>query len=244
MTRVFGEVASIYDDVRPGYPEAVRRAITDFAGRPPATVAELGAGTGKATEVLAGFGVPYTAVEPDPRMAAVLRAKFPAIEVVGASFEEWAPPATGFGLITCGMAWHWMEPETRNRRAFDALAPGGTLAILMHTYDYAEAAEGRAIDEFLNRINPQASARDEHWALADVTAPGIWPVTRERVWHTYPTYSKARFLALTETFSSVRRLPPAVRQQILDGLGALLEGFGGEVTLDLATTLTLARRPD
>ena len=242
MSRVFGEVAAIYDDVRPGYPEAVRRAIVEFAGGPPSTVADLGAGTGKATEVLVGFGAPVTAVEPDPRMAAVLRAKFPAVEVVVATFEEWAPPATGFGLLACATAWHWMEPATRNRRAFDALAPGGTLAVLSHTYDYAETAEGTAIYDFLAGVDPDVEPRDEHWALADVTGSGVWPQTRERIWHTYPTFSKARYLALMQTFSPFRRHPPELRQRTLDGLGALVDDFGGEVTLDLATTMTLARR--
>lgn len=242
MTGVFGEVASIYDEVRPGYPDAVRRAIAEFAGGPPSSVAELGAGTGKATEVLTGFGVPYTAVEPDPRMATLLRANFPGIGVVDASFEQWAPPAAGFGLIACAMAWHWMEPETRNKRAYAALAPGGTLAVLVHTYDYAEPAQGQAIDDFLNAIDPEVPGRDAHWALADMAGSGVWPETGERVWHTYPTFSKARYLALMQTFSPFRRHSPALRQRTLDGLSALIDDFGGEVTLDLTTTMTLARR--
>jgi len=85
-------VASTYDDVRAGYPDEVLDEIRAYRGAPPASVADLGAGTGKATELLLRLGAPVTAIEPDPRMADVLRAKFPAVEVVGAAFEEWTPP--------------------------------------------------------------------------------------------------------------------------------------------------------
>ena len=72
MTGIFGAVASMYDDVRPGYPAEVLDAIVDFQGGP-TSVAELGAGTGKGTELLVRLGMPVTCVEPDPRMAAASR---------------------------------------------------------------------------------------------------------------------------------------------------------------------------
>lgn len=243
MTRIFGEVAELYDDARPGYPDQVRQAIVDFGGGPPASVVELGAGTGKATELLRKLGVPLTAIEPDPRMAAVLRANFPDIEVVDRTFEEWAPPEGGVGLVACATAWHWMDPETRHRRALGALAPGGTLAIFYHKYAYRDPAQWAAIDDLLYRIDPDVADRDEHWVLDDVRAAGVWSDVRERRWHTYPVFGKRRYLDLMQTFSPFRRHSPADRQRALDGLDALLDDFGGEITLDLRTTVVLAKRP-
>ena len=52
MTQIFGEVASMYDDVRPAYPDQVLDAITEYHGGAPASVVDLGAGTGKGTELL------------------------------------------------------------------------------------------------------------------------------------------------------------------------------------------------
>src|SRR5439155_12318740 len=43
---VFGEVADEYDDVRPGYPAVLARAVVEYA-RDPAWFVEVGAGTGK-----------------------------------------------------------------------------------------------------------------------------------------------------------------------------------------------------
>jgi hypothetical protein len=60
---VFGSVADLYETARPGYPPALADAIVAYHGGAPASVAEIGAGTGKGTEVLAALGAP-TATEP------------------------------------------------------------------------------------------------------------------------------------------------------------------------------------
>jgi len=53
----FGRVAKLYDRVRPSYPDAVIDAVLAFAGlRPGARILEIGAGTGKATMLLAERG--------------------------------------------------------------------------------------------------------------------------------------------------------------------------------------------
>ena len=240
MTRIFGEVAALYDDVRPGYPAAVLDALRDRVA--PARVVELGAGTGKGTAVLAALGAPLTALEPDPRMAAVLRAKFPAVDVVETTFEQWPPPAGGVDLIGCAMAWHWMDPATRNRRAFDALTPGGTLAVFGHKYGYRDPAQSAAVLAVLHRVDPAVADRRDHWVREDVEAAGIWSHVEEHVWHSFPALPTERYLALMQTFSPFRRRSPEDQRRVLDGLRALVDGFGGEVVLDLRTTLVLARR--
>jgi SAM-dependent methyltransferase len=242
VTHVFGEVASIYDDVRPGYPDEVRAAVHAYAGRPLTLIVELGAGTGKGTELLVKLDATVIAIEPDPRMAAVLQAKFPTVKVVNATFEEWTPPIDGVDLIASATAWHWMDPATRNRRAFDALALGGVLAVFQHRYDLADHAQSRAVDEFLTGIDPDVPVKDDHWALDDVTAAGLWSDVEERQLVSHPVFSKQRYLALMQTFSPFRRHSAEVQRRTLDGLGALLDDFGGEVVLELLTSLVLCRK--
>jgi SAM-dependent methyltransferase len=241
VTRVFGEVASIYDDVRPGYPDAVREKILDHLGGPPAEVVELGAGTGKGTGLLLRLGAPLTAIEPDPRMAAVLRANFPDARVANTTFEQWSAPPGGVGLLACATAWHWMDPDTRHQRARDALRPGGALAIFYHRYNYADPAQSAAIGDLLTRIDPTVPDKDEHWALDDTVASGVWSEVVEHRFHEHPVFDKHRYLALMQTFSPFRRHSPDIQRQVLDGLSAILDDFNGRVVLDLRTTLVLAR---
>ncbi len=228
----------MYDDVRPGYPPELLNAIVAFHGGVPASVADLGAGTGKATELLVRLGVPVICVEPDPGMAAVLTAKFPQVEVVTATFEEWTPPAAGVDLITCALAWHWLDPVTRNKRTRAALAPGGVLAVFGHRYGYADPAVAATIDGVLCAVDPTVQDRPEHWLLDDVRGSGVYGHVEERIWHTYPDLTRADYLRLVQTFSPFLRRTPEERQTVLDNLDAVLDDT---LTLDLTTTLVLAR---
>src|SRR2546430_7122914 len=144
--RVFGEVADVYDRVRPGYPDALVDDVLGYAQADPAPALEVGAGTGKATAAFAARSVPVTAVEPDAAMAAVLArrvADTPGVTVVVSSFEEYPPPQR-FGLLFSADAWHWMDPAVRWQRAAAALREWGTLALFWHEERFADDAVGTA----------------------------------------------------------------------------------------------------
>ncbi|MGK5679136.1 class I SAM-dependent methyltransferase [Actinoplanes sp. URMC 104] len=241
MVRVFGEVADLYDEVRPGYSDEVRQAIGDYAGTP-SSIVELGAGTGKGTELLLAFGRPLTAIEPDPRMAAVLRAKFPQVEVLETTFEQWRPPAVKPDLIGCAMAWHWMPAESRNAKAYEALENGGTLALFQHKYGYADPAQEQAITDVLTRVDPCVVGRADHWVRDDVLAAGLWSGVVERTLTSYPVFSTRRYLQLLRTFSPFLRHSAEDQRRALDGCAAAIDGFGGSITLALRTSLVLARK--
>ncbi|MDG6108891.1 class I SAM-dependent methyltransferase [Dactylosporangium aurantiacum] len=243
--RRFGEVADVYDEVRPGYPPRLTDAIRSYVEGPPRTVAEIGAGTGHGTAVLLGLGAPVTCVEPDPRMAAVLAARHPGVRVEVVPFERWSPPPGGVSLLACAMAWHWLDPATRNRRAFDALAPGGTLAVFGHRYAYADPDHDAAVGAAFRSLDDggeQPPARPDGWARDDVTAAGLFgDVTFVQLTRSLPM-STAEYLRLVRTFGPFRARPPARQRAVLDALAATLDRLGGGTVLDLRTSLTLARR--
>ncbi|HYN97225.1 MAG TPA: methyltransferase domain-containing protein [Pilimelia sp.] len=236
---VFGSVADLYETVRPGYPPEIADTIVAYHGGTPPSVVEVGAGTGKATTVLARIGAPLTCVEPDPRMAALLAAKFPAARIDAATFEQWSPPAGGAGVLACAMAWHWLDPATRNARARRALAPGGTLAIFGHHYDYAEADQRNAIQALLWSIDPTVRERPPDWFYRDVVAHGQFTGVRQEVFRRELALDKERYLGLVRTFGPYLSRPPDQQQRALRALGRLVDDFGGTVVLDLRTTLVL-----
>ncbi len=49
----------------------------------------------------------------------------PNVEVVEGAFETWQPPdSVRFDLVFAAMAWHWIDPAVRYRRAWELLRPG------------------------------------------------------------------------------------------------------------------------
>lgn len=235
MSLVFGEVAALYDDVRPGYPSAAGQAVVDYAGTIE-RAAEIGAGTGKATALFAGRGFPLTCVEPDERMAALLTARFPDVTVAVSAFEGWTPPPGGVSLLVAALSWHWLDPARRLPLATAALAPGGTLAILYRRSDHLDPGLDRAVDEAFGgapRLRPLPDLSD----VAGLDDPVALAFTEDAV------LTGDRFLALQRTYGPFRRLTPEAQRERIDRLGAAVAAHGGEVPLRHTTHVLLARRP-
>ena len=247
-SRVFGEVADVYERVRPGYPDALVADVLDYARLDPAPALEVGAGTGKATIAFAARSVPVTALEPDPAMAALLvRQHLPGVTVVPAAFEEYRPPRP-FGLLFSADAWHWMDPAVRWQRAAAALRERGTLALFWHDdriADDAVAAESFAVHR---RYEPATPAEVFAPPPEDLTT--TWPHQElaaraefgDLAVRSYPwrrTLSRADYLALLSTRSVYRILPEQQRTVLFEALGQILPD---EVPLALHTGLYLARR--
>lgn len=243
MGQVFGEVAATYDDVRFGYPEELSAAIAAYHGRPVAAAVDLGAGTGKGTEVLVRLGAQVTAVEPDARMAAVLRRRFPRVEVVPAAFEQWSPQPGGADVIGCATAWHWLDAETRDQRVHTALVPRGTLAVFHNSHGYAVQHQNDTISGILQAIDPAPTVDDRppDWVRAEFAASELFTGIEVREWHAYPIMSKERYLRLLQTFSPFRRHSPEAQRAAVTGLDEAIDGFGGTVRMDIRTVAVLAR---
>ena len=125
----FGAAADVYDRSRPSYPvEAVRWALPEGARR----VLDLGAGTGKLTEVLLDLGLDVVAVEPSEPM----RERIPARAEVLAGTAESLPLEDGsVDAVLVGQAFHWFDTDAALREMSRVLRPGGTVGLLWNVMD-------------------------------------------------------------------------------------------------------------
>ena len=118
----FGSIAEVYDRLRPAPAPAF---VDELVALAPETVLDVGCGTGKVARDLSARGLEVLGVELDERMAAIARGH--GIEVELGAFEDWDPRGRTFDLITCGDAWHWIDPERGWREIGAVLRPGGTV---------------------------------------------------------------------------------------------------------------------
>lgn len=126
----FGEAADAYATFRPEYPEEILQRI--LAQLPPNrrnTAVDLGAGTGKATHMLAPHFARVIAVEPDRLMVEKLREAAPRAEVRESSAEEFEFPAATADLVNIAQALHWMDTERVLANVVRWLFASGVLAV-------------------------------------------------------------------------------------------------------------------
>jgi SAM-dependent methyltransferase len=119
----FGSVAAQYDRYRPAFPATLLDALSALR---PASVLDVGSGTGKVAAGLSDRGLDVLGVEVDPRMAEIAREKGARVEI--ARFEDWDDAGRRFDLVTCGDAWHWIEPHAGIAKVAAVLRAGGTFA--------------------------------------------------------------------------------------------------------------------
>lgn len=128
-----------YESVRPAYPDEAVAALIDAARRArsenmpgrdgPLRAADIGAGTGKMSELLARAGFLVDAVEPSEAMRAQ------ASSVDGVTWHDGLAEETGltndlYDIVVFAQSWHWMDPERAGLEAARILRPGGALAIV------------------------------------------------------------------------------------------------------------------
>jgi ubiquinone/menaquinone biosynthesis C-methylase UbiE len=120
----FGAAADAYERFRPGPPVAL---IEWMLVRHPATVVDLGAGTGALTKDLVGRVERVIAVEPDGRMRELLRRNLPTVTALPGTGEAIPLDDVSVDAVIASSSWHWMDPEQTLAECARIVRPGGTL---------------------------------------------------------------------------------------------------------------------
>lgn len=132
----FSDRVADYVRARPGYPAApLAAALRDLLGLvPPATVADLGAGTGLSSIALLEAGFEVIAVEPNAPMreaGAALLAGHPGLRWQAGAAEATGLPDASVHAVVAAQAFHWFDPAAARAEALRLLAPGGAGAALL-----------------------------------------------------------------------------------------------------------------
>jgi SAM-dependent methyltransferase len=252
LRSTFDEVAQLYDQARPGYPEALIQDAVSLSGIPPGgRILEIGCGPGKATLPFAHRGYSMLCLELGPALTALAAEHcrpYPAVEVQAISFEDWPLQPAAFDLVLSAEAFHWIPPEIGYTKAAQALKEGGALALCWNGHLAGDEDFLQQVESLYGDIAPSLapSAREapevlEQRTLADFQAASQFGdvVVRRYPWAI--TYTADQYVDLLRTYSPIQALPEGTRRQLLAGIRALIEERGGAMESRYSSVLYVGR---
>jgi SAM-dependent methyltransferase len=206
-TRRFSDRAGDYARFRPSYPDAAVTAI--LAGLPlpsQLVVADVAAGTGIFTHLLAARGTTVVAVEPNRAMRDAAR-PHPRITWVDGTAEATTLRENAHDLVTAAQAFHWFRVPDAVREFHRVLRPGGRLAILWNhrsrtdpfTLGYRQALEA---------IDGEAPAERSTFDPNVVTSTGLFTTPRVLSFDYSQAMTEAELLGRALSTSTVPKSGP------------------------------------
>lgn len=237
----FSARADDYVRYRPTYPAAAIDAVLSGLGDPHTlTAADVGAGTGIASRLLADRGVHVRAVEPNAAMLAAAL-PHPLVDWCQAPAEATGLATGCVSLVLCAQSFHWFRHDRALREFHRVLAPGGRLALIWNDDDH----DSPATNAYRAAVS-RAAARD--WTGKNPFSPagliGSGLFTNLRILH-LPNAQRLDLPGLIGRARSASYVPrdgPRHDQLILD-LAALHEAqadTSGLITLGYRTDVYLA----
>ena len=212
----FAGVAEAYDRARPSYPPD---AAEWLVGKQHATVVELGAGTGKLTELLVAAGHDVIATDPLPEMLGRLRNRVPGTKVAVAGAEHIPVASRSADVVVCAQSFHWFDHSVALPEIARVLRPGGVLALVWNSRDEGipwVRKLGAIIGSADNRIDlADPVAGSEHFAEVDHQEFRFWQSLR-----------RDDLFDLVRSRSYVALLDDAERDDLLGRVGALYDDYG------------------
>lgn len=139
LTR-FSNRAADYALARPSYSPAAIDAALEGLGEPRGLVAaDIGAGTGISSRLLARRGVRVYAIEPNaPMRHQGEQDSDPHIEWRDATGESTGLGARSVDLVLCAQAFHWLDAQRALAEFRRILKPGGRAAVLWNVLDESD----------------------------------------------------------------------------------------------------------
>jgi SAM-dependent methyltransferase len=221
--RGFEAAVERYERGRPGYPDdAVSYLVRELEVAPGRDLVELGAGTGKLTELLALTGANVTAIEPIEAMRDALRRNCPTVTVLDGTAEEIPVAGASADAVVAAQAFHWFDADRALAEVARVLRPDGRLGLIWNARDEASDWSERLTAIFDRLAGDGPRYRDMRWRDAFTRTDAFGPLHHQVAYHVHEV-TREGFLDRVLSVSYVASAPAAERDRVVAEVASMLE---------------------
>jgi len=213
-----------YERGRPSYPDdALSFIVNELAIGPQSTVVELGAGTGKFTDLLVFTDATIVAVEPVPAMREALARNCPTVTVLDGTAEAIPVGDASADALVAAQAFHWFDGERALPEIHRVLREGARLGLIWNVRDEASDWSER-LTAIFDRLSGPDAPRYKHgtWRQAFESTDLFGPLHHWVAYHVHHV-SRQAFIDRVMSVSYVASAPVDEREQVLAEVAGLLE---------------------
>lgn len=255
LKNTFSKVIKDYDTARPGYPKELYDKVISFSGiGKDATILEVGAGTGQATDLFLEGNFRFDLLEVSEEQVAFLKQKYgnnPKVKVVKDYFEQYETEKK-YDLIYSATAFHWVDSWIGYPKAWEMLNTGGTLAVFWHMssvtyyeggiFDGLNALKKKYLPEESLGFDTEGILKVKERRITQIQSGGCFGLPEIHEYRWIDTYDADRYVTLLNTYSGTQTLSEEIRQKYLDEVRAYINANGGKVELPQHVMLYLVRK--
>lgn len=239
----YAKEAQAYARGRPDYPAPLSDWLAHTLGLGPGRqVADVGAGTGKFTALLATTGADVVGVEPVDAMRAKIDARqLPTVRTLAGTAQAIPLPDATLDAVVCAQSFHWFAGTDALDEFHRVLRPGGKLGLVWNVRD--ESVDWVA--ELTTIITPFEGDAPRFYKgdwKKPFPHPGFSALAETRLQHEHVGSPDQVIIDRFMSVSFIAALPDAERQQVraqIDELIARHPALRGQGTVRFPYT-TLA----
>lgn len=243
VTSGFGAGAGAYQRGRPGYPVAILDYLRYHVPIGPGNrVLDVGAGTGKFTEVLAVSGAQVIALEVVPAMLAELHGHLPEVAALNGDAHHVPLRGASIDAVTAATAIHWFADEEGIAELARVLRSDGVLLSIANRRDLEDPLAAK-FEAILAMYRPPKVERDIQQSSTLARSPYFEPLGTKAIPHLH-NLGLPQLLDLTLSMSYIAPLEREAREAIVAEVRGLVPAGGRLPLRYLADAAAFRRRPE
>jgi SAM-dependent methyltransferase len=221
----FSDRAKNYAKYRPSYPYEAIDCILDGLGEAsPLVAADIGAGTGISSRLLADRGVSVIALEPNEAMRQAAETH-PLVKFSDRCAENTELPSNSLDLITCFQSFHWFNPEPTLKEFDRILRPVGKIALIWNDRDVdGDDRFTRQHDLIITKASNNSPIHSRLDGNSNSLINSLFPLVKHHIFPYRQAFTKDSLIGLAMSASYIPQ-EGKEHQQLIDALIALHQKY-------------------